>query len=552
MKITYDGKAMEVEEGKTVYEVFKDFILEKRKEGVNYIACRVNNLTEDLNYVLEEGDKVELLDTMTLDGDRVYLRGLLFIMARAFHRINEKAKLTVNYQLSDAMFCEIENAEVTDELMKKITDEMNRIEDADLPIKKVKMSKEQATEFMKKENNRVCEIQLESTKDDIVELYYCEDYYNYFFGTMPISTGFVKIFELRKYENGFLLIYPAVFAPNVNSNFQENKKLKLMFDEYRDRFKSLGLYTLDTVNQYIREGRTSELILFSEAMQENKIAKIVEDIAKKKKRIILIAGPSSSGKTSFANRLSVQLKIAGLNPKTISVDNYFVERDQTPLDENGKYNFEDLEAIDVELLNRDLKKILKGEEIEVPRFNFKIGTKEYLGDMFKLEKNEVLVMEGIHCLNDKLTPSISKDDKYKIYISALTMLNIDYYNRISTTDNRVIRRTVRDNRTRGYSAKDTLESWASVVKGEEKNIFPFQEQADSMFNSSLIYEINALKPFAKPLYDKIPRSNKYYSEAQRLSKFLSYFEDFSKEDLFLIPHNSLICEFIGGSVFNVG
>ena len=283
-------------------------------------------------------------------------------------------------------------------------------------------------------------------------------------------------------------------------------------------------------------------------MHEKKIAEIANQIAKnKKKRIILIAGPSSSGKTTFAKRLGIQLRLNGIKPKTISVDNYFVEREQTPKDENGKYNFEDIEAVDLKLLNEDLSRLLKGEEVEMPTFDFKEGSKKFLGNTMKLEDDEVLVMEGIHCLNDALTPAIPKEQKFKIYISALTVLNIDYYNRISTTDTRIIRRTSRDNQFRGYDAKHTLGVWESVSKGEEKNIFPYQEEADAMFNSSLVYEINALKDYVLPLFKDIKPEDVEYSEAKRLCEFLKYFEPINTD---YVPKNSILQEFIGDSIFD--
>lgn len=372
-------------------------------------------------------------------------------------------------------------------------------------------------------------------------------YYNYFFGVMPISTGFIKLFDIMKYNNGFLIRYPSKKDPNKIMPYEETKKLLRTLNEYDDIYKALEVCNLDQINKKIREGKSKELILIAEALHEKKISQIADEVAKnKEKRIILIAGPSSSGKTTFAKRLGIQLHLNGIKPKTISVDNYFVEREETPLDEDGKPNFETLEAVDLHLLNDDLTKLLNGEEIQMPTFNFKTGHKEYLGNTMKLEKDEVLVMEGIHCLNDELTPAIPKEQKFKIYISALTVLNIDYYNRISTTDTRIIRRTVRDNQFRGYNAKKTLGAWASVTAGEEKNIFPYQEQADVMFNTSLIYEINALRNYALPLFEQITPEDDEYSEAKRLCKFLKYFEPIDTE---YIPKNSLLQEFLGNSIF---
>ena len=550
MKIIFEDNPIEIEKGQTVIDVCSKIIKDKKKLGINIIACRVNNKLEDLNYELKLNDKLELLDTTTTEGAGVYQRGLLFIMARALHRMYPNLELSVNYQLTDSLYCTFENAKITDQIIDVVKTKMLDIEKRNLKIKKVLMSKTEAMKFMKKENNRVCEMQLQNTNKDKVELYQCEGYYNYFLGVMPISTGYIGMFDIQKYSKGFIIRYPSKRAPNVLDKFKENKKLLQTFQEYEDRYKALGLYTLDRINHMIRSGWAAQLVVLSEALQEKKIAGIADMIASdRSKRVILIAGPSSSGKTTFSKRLEIELYLAGLKPKSISVDNYFVERQETPKDEQGKLDFENLNAIDINLLNEQLSKILKGEEVEMPRFDFLEGSKKYVGDTISLADDEVLIMEGIHCLNDELTPLIPKDQKFKVYTSCLTVLNIDYYNRISTTDTRVIRRCVRDMRTRGYSAKDTLETWASVARGERKNIFPFQDSADVIFNSSLIYEINALKPIAQPLFEEITRDSFAYSEARRLAEFLGYFEPFSEEDLSHIPHYSINREFIGGSIF---
>ena len=425
---------------------------------------------------------------------------------------------------------------------------MQEIIDSNLPIKKVEMTKEKAKEFIERENTTIGKMQLENKQKQKVSFYFCEDYYNYFYGVMPISTGYIKLFDIMKYNNGFLIRYPSKNKPDEIKPYVEGKKLLATLKEYDDINKILGVSNLDQLNEKIRNGEGKEIILLSEALHEKKIASIADKIIEnRKKRVILIAGPSSSGKTTFAKRLGIQLKLNGLKIKTISVDNYFVERENTPLDEFGKYDFEALEAVDLELLNNHLEKLLNGEEIQVPTFDFKIGHKYYTGKTMKLEDDEVLIMEGIHCLNDRLTPKIPNEQKFKIYISALTVLNIDYYNRISTTDTRIIRRTVRDSQFRGYTALKTLSSWYSISAGEEKNIFPYQEDADVMFNTSLIDEINALKQYAIPLFESISSDETEYAEAKRLCEFLKNFEDINIED---IPKNSLIQEFIGKGIFD--
>lgn len=543
MKIIYKNMEIEINENDRVIDVFK----EKIEENNNIIACMVNNEVKNLNYKLQNNDKIELLNTSNRDGARIYTRGLLFIMSMAFKELYPEILLTVNYQLKSSMICELKNIEPTEEMIENVRKKMQEIIDANFKIEKRELPREKAIEFLRKENTTVGKAQLEDKEKDTMSLYFCNGYYNYFFGVMPISTGFIKLFDIMKYNNGFLIRYPSKKDPNKIMPYEETKKLLRTLNEYDDIYKALGVCNLDQINKKIREGKAKELILIAEALHEKKISQIADEVAKnKEKRIILIAGPSSSGKTTFAKRLGIQLHLNGIKPKTISVDNYFVEREETPLDEEGKPNFEALEAVDLKLLNEDLTKLLNGEEIRMPTFNFKTGHKEYLGNTRKLEEDEVLVMEGIHCLNDNLTPAIPKEQKFKIYISALTVLNIDYYNRISTTDTRIIRRTVRDNQFRGYNAKRTLGAWASVTAGEEKNIFPYQEQADVMFNTSLIYEINALRNYAIPLFEQIIPEDDEYSEAKRLCKFLKYFEPIDTE---YIPKNSLLQEFLGNSIF---
>ena len=365
---------------------------------------------------------------------------------------------------------------------------------------------------------------------------------------MPISTGFAKKFDLRKFKNGFLLEYPALGEKDTIQVNTQSLKLISAMNEYNELYKLMKINTVYRLNKKIKEGKLKELILFSEAIHEKKIAEIANKIKERQNiRMVLIAGPTSSGKTTFAGKLGMALRVQGIKPVTISVDNYFVERENNPVDENGNYDFECIEAIDVELLNAQLKDLLDGKEVELPTFDFASGHKNYLGNKLKLQEDEVLVLEGIHCLNDNLTNQISKENKFKIYISDLTVLNIDYYNRISTTDTRLIRRISRDYQFRNYSALHTLKMWDSVNRGEKKYIFPYQEQADCMFNSSIIYELAVLKDFVIPLLEEIDESNPEYSEARRLIELLRYFE--SVKEIDLIPNNSLLREFIGGSIF---
>lgn len=545
MDLVYKGDTkIKMEEHKKIIDIFKNEIENSKTE---IIACKCNNEIRSLSYEPEENETVELIDVSSADGMRIYVRGLLLIMSKAFHKLYPEALLTVNYQLSNATFCQIDNMEATEEMIENVSKEMEKIIASDIEIKKVVMTKEEAAKFYDKEQTLRGRLQLDNKDKDTVSLYFCEDYYNYFYGVMPISTGYTKTFELKVYNNGFLIRYPSRKNPEKLEEYKENKKLLNTLQEYEDIHRVLGINTIYKLNREILSGNEKDVILLAEALHEKKISDIADKIVNRNDvKVVLIAGPSSSGKTTFAKRLGLQLRLNGLKPVTISVDNYFVERTETPLDENGKYNFECLEAIDLKLFNHDLIELLKGNEILMPTFNFKTGCKEYTGETMKLGSDEILVIEGIHCLNDKLTAAIPRENKYKIYISNLTVLNIDYFNRISTTDSRLIRRIVRDYKFRSYNAMHTLQIWNSVNRGEEQYIYPFQEEADSMFNTSLIYEFCVLKKFAVPLLESINSSYPEYSEARRLLEFLKYFETIDMEN---VPKNSLLREFIGNSIF---
>ena len=544
MQIDYKGIIIDVKKGTQVKDLLHKEINTNRDD---IIACKFNNEVKRLSYKIEKNGNLDLIYLTDKDGMRVYKRGLIYIISKAFNELFPEALITINYQLYNSMFFNVYNLKITDEVIERVDRRAREIIEKDLPIEKRCMSKEEAKGFYEKNNTLKGRLQLDIKEKKEVTLYYCEDYFNYFYGVLPISTGLIKNFEIIKYDDGVLIRYPDEKNPNKLIDFKETPKLYNTLKEYENVHKILGIDTLYKLNKIIETDRIKEYILLDEALHEKKIAKIADEIIKNNNiKLITIAGPSSSGKTTFSKRLELQLKINGLKPVTISVDNYFVEREETPLDENGKYDFECIEAIDTKLLNEDIIKLLNGEEIQAPTFNFHTGRKEYKGNTMKLAKDEVLVMEGIHCLNDNLTYLIPKEQKYKIYISALTVLNIDYYNRISTTDTRLIRRIVRDNQFRGYSAEHTLEMWESVKKGELKNIFKFQEQADIMFNSSLIYELAVLKKYAIPLLNQISPKSPTYSEAKRILSLLKYFKDIPDDN---IPSQSLLREFIGNSIF---
>lgn len=544
MIITYDLNKKELQEKITVKDAFKEEI---EQSEFPIIGAKVNNEYQRLDYELNEDSEVQLVNIATEGGMKVYRRTLIYIMAKAFDKTYKEAKIRVNYQLSNSMFCSIDNMEVTDEILENVEKEMRNIVSQNLPITQKKLTRKEAEELYEQENSSKGRLQLDLKNNEIINMYYCENYYNYIYEDIAINTGIVKIFDLVKYDDGFLLRYPSSNNPYVLPKYKETKKLHWALDEYNDIHKILDVTTIYKLNNIIKHGNIKKLIMLEEALHEKKIAQIADKIAANKNvKMVLIAGPSSSGKTTFAQRLGLQLKINGLKPVTISVDNYFVEREDTPRDEKGEYDFENIEAIDLELFNKHLTALLKGETIECPEFDFTVGTKRYKGKTMHLAEDEILVIEGIHCLNDKLTSQISKDHKYKVYISDLTVLNMDRLNRISTTDSRLIRRIVRDYQFRNYSAEHTLDSWAKVNRGERRNIFPYQETADSIFNTSLIYEIAALKDIALPLLEAIPQEKKEHAEAVRLINILKYFESIPSE---YIPANSLLKEFLGGGYF---
>ena len=532
-------------EGK-ISELLKEKI---EKSEYPVVGAKYNNEYKNLDDVVSSEGKIELIDINSKEGMKIYRRTLTYIMGKAFWHTYPGAYVTVNYQLSNSMYCDIDNVEVTEEMLEKVKAKMQEIIEQDLKIEKRTMTRAEAEKFYNHTNTSKGRLQFDIEENQNIHMYYCDDYFNYFYETIATHTGATKVFDLQKYSNGFLLRYPSTQDVNVLPEFKETKKLLWALQEYETIYKVLNVGTVYRLNKTVKEDKIKYLILLSEALHEKKISQIADKIAKRKGvKMVLIAGPSSSGKTTFAQRLGIQLKINGLRPVTISVDNYFVERPQTPRNEKGEYDFENINAIDIDLFNKHLLALLNGEEIEMPEFDFSVGTKRYNGKKMKLADDEILVIEGIHCLNDKLTSQIPMDQKYTIYISALTVLNMDRYNRISTTDTRLIRRIVRDYQFRSYSALHTLNTWHKVTEGEEKNIFPFQESANTIFNTSLIYELNALKPIAMPLLQEITPEYKEYAEAQRLINILKYFREIPRD---YVPNNSLLKEFLGGGTFDL-
>lgn len=515
-----------------------------------YVVAKVGNILKELHsQIAEDVEEIAFLGLDTSDGEKIYQRSLIFLLIRAAHKVIENAKVKVSHSLSKGVYCMITKGTkpITHEECEEIKQQMHRYVQEDLPFDYSFMTKDESEVILKRQKMDSKRKLFKFRDGEEVRLYVLDEMYDYFYGYMLPSTGKIKAFDLFKYGEGVILMHPTMYSPNRVPDFEETPKIAEMFDEMEDWLNILGISYISNLNEHIKKNQHKELIHIAEALQEKKIAQIADDITRLKKKVILIAGPSSSGKTTFANRLRIQLRVNGLSPITIGTDDYFVNREFTPRDEKGDYDFESLDAVDVKLFNEDLNKLLDGEEILVPRFDFHKGERYYTGEKLKIGSNQPIIIEGIHGLNDKLTSGVYKRDKYKIYISALTQLNIDEHNRIPTTQARMLRRIVRDNQFRGHSAQKTISMWQSVRRGEETYIFPFQEQADAIFNSALPYELAILKKHALPILEAITSDEPEYAQAKLLIKFLKYFE--SIEDDFLVPPISILKEFIGGSAF---
>lgn len=543
VKVTFeDGKVQYFKKGMALIDIVPQFQALFKSP---IVAAKVDNDIKELKYVLSRDCKVKFIDLTQEDGMRIYRRSLIFVMIIAT-RMLFKEGVNVQHSLSKGLYCELDNKKLTDDDIKRIKEKMQEIISLDIPFRREKVTKQEAVSLFETIGYLDKARTINFSENSHVYIYYCGDYMDYFYGHMVPSTGYLKLFDLIRYQDGMVLLYPDKSDPFKLQEFVENKKLFAIYHEYKQWGRILNVSDVGELNQVIESDRIREFIRISEALHEKKIAYIADEITNDDKiRIVLISGPSSSGKTTFAHRLSIQLKVNGKNPVYIGLDDYFYE-DKVPLDENGKPDYESIEAIDIELFNRQLRELINGQEVILPRFDFK-QRKRTFERRVKLDQNDIIIIEGIHGLNDRLTPMIDEKNKYRIYVSALTHLNLDKHNRIQTTDYRILRRIVRDARSRGADAKRTISMWPSVRNGEEKNIFPYQEKADTMFNSALIYELAVLKKYAVPLLKKITRDEEEYSEAQRLLHFLSFI--LSVEDEREIPPQSIIREFIGGSCF---
>lgn len=550
IRVEVNGRIYEYPENTRIMDIAGDF---RKDYEYDIILAFMNNKLSELFKNAQDNCTLSFVTTADDAGHKTYVRGLILLMLKAFYAefgSENIDKVSVEFSLGNGLYCEYSGkVPLTDEKLAKVKQRMKELVLKDISFEKRSIGTDKAIELFNSyrmyDKARLFKYRRVS-KTNIYNLDGFEDYY---YGYMPPSSGMLKYFDLMKYEEGFLLLVPSRKNPTVVEPFIPRKKLYETLNESNKWAKMMNVNNVADLNDIIAEGKINELILVQEALQEKKISEIAEMIKKKADRkFIMIAGPSSSGKTTFSYRLSIQLKAHGLRPHPIAVDNYFVDRERTPLDENGNPNFEVLDAIDLEQFNKDMTDLLNGKTVDIPYFNFISGKREYRGNYLKLGPDDILVIEGIHGLNDALSYSLPRESKFKIYISALTQLNIDEHNRIHTTDGRLLRRMVRDARTRGASAQKTIAMWPSVRRGEDEFIFPFQEDADVMFNSALIYELAVLKQYAEPILFGIDRNSIEYVEAKRLLKFLDYFIGTPAD---AVPNNSILKEFIGGSCFKV-
>ena len=573
VKVTLpDGQVMAVTASESdtleaVADRFKDYYEDDIILGI------VNGRLRELNKKIKSDCELSFVTTADRDGRRTYRRSVVLLLQRAIYDVyGSMTQLHVMHSLGEGYYCQLEKAvecadsqqekhssdnqgssensvqSVTGHDIDRIVCSMYSFVEKDLPITKHSAKTQYAEQLFKEKGQHDKERLLHYRRSSRVNLYELDGVVDYFYGFMAPSTGMLKYFDIVPYENGFVLLFPGANSRSVEPLVTSNKLFHTL-DDSREWSKMLGIGTIGSLNDAIAAGRGQEIMLLQEALMEQKIGNLAAQIASDdKKKFVMIAGPSSSGKTSFANRLSIQLIAKGRKPHPLSLDDYYVDRELCPKHPDGSFDFECLESIDVKLFNEDMNRLLKGEAVDMPSFNFKTGKREYRGRKLTLGADDILVIEGIHGLNDRLSQLIPPEHKFKIYISALTQLNIDEHNPLSTTDERLIRRIVRDARTRGTNAMETIAMWPSVRKGERENIFPFQEQADVMFNSALVYELAVLKVYAEPLLFGIERDCPEYLEAKRLLKLLDYFLPMPADG---IPNNSLLREFVGGSCFNV-
>lgn len=550
IKVTAGQSIYEVEEGTTLEQLAKQ--LQKKEEPVILLAYMDGKLTE-LFTEIKKDCHVRFVTLKEQAGYMAYKRTATFIFLKACEDLlgkGESTKIAIDYSIGNSIFCDFSSMEriVDDKFAHSIQKRMEQLYESDLPITKRSLDTDQASRYFDSVGLKGKRELFKFRRESKTNIYSMDGYDNYFYGYMAPSTGYIPTFLVSVYQHGVVLQIPKRKQTEEIVPFTPQPKLFHVMQRSREWTKTMGVDTVGALNDEITYGNINHLILLQEGLQEKLLADIADEIVSKNKRIILIAGPSSSGKTTFSHRLSIQLEIAGLTPHPVSMDDYFLDRELSPRDENGNYNFETIASLDVDLLTKHINQLLNGEEVDVPSYNFVTGKREYHGHKLKIGQKDVLVMEGIHGLNGTLTNEIPEDAKYRIYVSALNQINLDEHNRIPSSDGRLLRRIVRDAMTRGNDARETISRWDSVRKGEEDNIFPYQEEADVMFNSAQVYEIAVLKQYAEPLLFAVPKDCPEYQEAKRLLKFLEYFLNIPSE---AIPKTSLLREFIGGSCFDV-
>lgn len=550
VKVEINNTIYEYPVDTTLLEISRDF---QKDYDQDIILAFVNHKLRELFKTVDKDCSIRFVTTSEDAGHKTYVRGMILVMLKAFYAeigAENVEKVSVEYSIGNGLYCDYcGTVSLTEQRMQAVKKRMMELIENDISFIKRSIGTDDAIELFRYYRMYDKERLFRYRRVSKANIYSLDGFEDYYYGYMPPSTGMLQYFDLMAYDEGFLLLLPGRKKTTEVQPFDPQPKLFHTLKESSQWAKMMDLPNVGTLNDAIAQGKLNELILVQEALQEKKISDIAQDITNLKgKKFIMIAGPSSSGKTTFSHRLSIQLKAHGLKPHPIAIDNYFVNRDETPKDEFGEVNLESLYAIDLEQFNKDMTNLMNGEQVEIPHYNFVSGKREYKGNYLKLGPEDILVIEGIHGLNDALSYSLPREKKYKIYISALTQLNIDEHNRIPTTDGRLIRRMVRDARTRGTSAQTTISMWPSVRRGEEENIFPFQEDVDVMFNSALIYELAVLKQYAEPILFGVDRDSEEYVEAKRLLKFLDYFIGAPSE---AVPSNSILKEFVGGSCFKV-
>ena len=536
--------------GSSLWEVYNQLNLQL---PYPVVSAKVNNRSEGLNFRLYNNKDIEFLDLRQSSGMRTYVRSLCFVLYKAVKELYPQGTLRVEHPVSKGYFCNLFiGRPLTLEDATAIKQRMKELIAANLPIQRVECHTTEAIEIFKSQglNDKV---KLLETSDSLYTYYnIMGDTVDFYYGNLLPSTGFIQLWDIVKYYDGLLLRVPNKEQPDRLEEVVKQEKMLDVFKEHLHWNQIMGLNNVGDFNLLSQQGHATDLINVNEALQERKIARIAEEIASRSGadgqgvKLVLISGPSSSGKTTFSKRLSVQLMTCGLRPYPISLDNYFVNREDTPLDATGNYDYESLYALDLQLFNQQLQALLQGEEVELPVFNFTTGRKEYRGERLRIDKHTILILEGIHALNPELTPEIPDERKFKVYVSALTTISLDNHNWIPTTDNRLLRRIIRDYKYRNYSAQQTINRWPSVRAGEDKWIFPYQENADVMFNSAMLYELAVLRSHAEPILSSVPRNCPEYAEAYRLLKFIRYFTPIQDKE---IPPTSLLREFLGGSSF---